>query len=102
MKEILRRYILFKKNRSMNLEVYINTDYMRSMINWRSTSSYFNLFSGNIITWDSKKQQVIAMSSAGYKFHKWCKIGKLLWLNEILEYLNLIILLNYTSLINWL
>lgn len=45
------------------------------MTDWKSTSSYCNFVGSNFVSWCSKKQTVIAQSSAEAKFeHEICEM----------------------------
>ena len=70
----------------MILEAYTNADYARSLDNRRSTSRYCTLLGGKLVTWRSKKQNVVARSSAKSKFRSMASgICELLWLKIILD-----------------
>ncbi|XP_050160303.1 secreted RxLR effector protein 161-like [Malus sylvestris] len=56
--------ILFKKNNHLRVEGYIDADWAGSVDDRRSTSGYFTFVGGNLVTWRSKKQNVVARSSA--------------------------------------
>jgi len=56
--------ILFKKGASFNLEAYIEVDYASSIVDKRSTFSYFIFVGGNLVTRKRKKQPIVARSSA--------------------------------------
>lgn len=60
--------ILFKKREAMTLEAYTDADYARSAVDRRSTSGYCTILGGNLVTWRSKKQNVVARSSAEAEF----------------------------------
>ncbi|XP_059658496.1 uncharacterized mitochondrial protein AtMg00810-like [Cornus florida] len=60
--------ILFKRNGGLVLEAYTDADYAGSIVDRRSTSGYCTFLGGNLVTWSSKKQNVVAMSSAEAKF----------------------------------
>ena len=59
--------ILFKRNGGLVLESYIDADYAGSTVDRRSTSGYCTFLGENLVTW-SKKQNVVARSSAEAKF----------------------------------
>ncbi|KAL6324290.1 hypothetical protein AAG906_007400 [Vitis piasezkii] len=44
--------------------VYIDVDWAGAVDDRRSTSGYFTFVGGNLVTWKSKKQNVVARSSA--------------------------------------
>ena len=60
--------ILFKKNDTLALEAYTDADYAGSIVDRRSTTGYCTFLGGNLITWRSKKQNVVARSSAKLEF----------------------------------
>ncbi|XP_024047906.1 uncharacterized protein LOC112101459 [Citrus clementina] len=54
--------ILFSKNGDYNnIEVYTDADWAGSTSDRRSTSGYFTFVGGNLVTWRSKKQHVVAV-----------------------------------------
>lgn len=48
----------------MTLGAYIDGDYVRPLVDNRPTSSYCTFQSGNLVIWRSKKQNLVARSSA--------------------------------------
>lgn len=70
----------------MSIEAYTNADYAGSIVDRRSTSSYCILLGGNLVTWRSKKQSVVARSSAETEFRS-IALGmcELLWLKILLD-----------------
>ncbi|KAK3031254.1 hypothetical protein RJ639_035554 [Escallonia herrerae] len=62
------RGILFRKGTNMELEAYIDADYAGSFTYRRSTSGYCTFLGGNLVTWRSKKQPVVARSSLEAEF----------------------------------
>lgn len=80
------RGILFKRNKNVNLEAYTDADYAGSVLDRRSTTGYCTFLGGNLVTWKSKKQSVVARSSAEAEFRAMAQgICELLWLKIILE-----------------
>ena len=78
--------ILFKKGEGLTFEAYTDVDYARFIVDKRSTSSYCTFLGGNPLTWRSKKQNVVARSSAEDEFRAMALgICELLWLKIILE-----------------
>ncbi|XP_057514198.1 uncharacterized mitochondrial protein AtMg00810-like [Actinidia eriantha] len=78
--------ILFKRGDEMILETYTDADYAGSVIDRRSTSGYCTFLGGNLVTWRSKKQNVVARSSAEAEFRAMAQgVCELLWLKIILE-----------------
>ena len=60
--------ILFRRNEHLNIEAYTDADWAGNPNDRRSTSGYFTLVGGNVVKWRSKKQKVVALSSAEAKF----------------------------------
>ena len=81
--------LLFSKNGISNIEGYTDSDWAGDQTTIRSTFGYFTFVEGNIVTWKSKKQKVVARSSAEAEFqgtvHGVCE---LLWIRNILVYAN--------------
>ena len=78
--------ILFKKGESLTLEAYTDADYAGSLIDRRSTTGYCTFLGGNLVTWRSKKQNVVARSSAEAEFRAMALgVCELLWLKIILD-----------------
>ena len=78
--------ILFTKGEEMTLEAYTDADYAGSVDDRRSTSGYCTFLGGNLVTWRSKKQNVVARSSAEAEFRAMALgICELLWLKIILD-----------------
>jgi len=68
LKKSPRRGLLFKRNEKLIMEVYTDADYAGSIIDRKSTSEYSMFLGGNLVTWKSKKQNILARSSAEAKF----------------------------------
>ncbi|XP_074556441.1 uncharacterized protein LOC141812295 [Curcuma longa] len=84
------RGLLFKKHGHLQIEVYTDADWAGSVTDRRSTSGYCSFVGGNLVTWRSKKQNVVARSSAEAEFravaHGICEV---MWIKRILEELKL-------------
>lgn len=52
----------------MEIKVYTNANYVGSVVDIRSTIGCCTFLVGNLITWKSKKQNVVTRSSAKSKF----------------------------------
>ena len=80
----LGKGILFKKNDTLALEAYTDVDYASSIVDRRSTTGTF--LGGNLVTWRSKKHNVVARSSAESQFRVNAQgLCELLWLKIILN-----------------
>nr|GEZ55498.1 putative copia-type protein [Tanacetum cinerariifolium] len=52
----------------------------------RSTSGYFSLVGGNLVTWRSKKQKVVSLSSAEAEFRGIAKgLAEALWIRKLVS-----------------
>ena len=62
------RGLFFKKSDSKKVEIYTDADWAGSADDRRSTTGYCTYVWGNLVTWWSKKQSVVARSSAEAEF----------------------------------
>lgn len=79
--------MLFTKNGNLqDIDVYTDADWAGALDDRRSTSGYFTFMGGNLVTWRSKKQNVVARSSAEAEF-RGLTLGlcEALWLKHFLE-----------------
>ena len=60
--------LMFTKNNHVQVEGYTDADWAGDITNRKSTSGYFTFVGGNLVTWKSKKQKVVALSSAEAEF----------------------------------
>lgn len=58
----------FKKNTSRKIEIFIDADWVGSVIDRRSTNGYCPFVWDNFVTWRSKKQYVVARSIVEAEF----------------------------------
>ncbi|XP_068307549.1 uncharacterized mitochondrial protein AtMg00810-like [Pyrus communis] len=56
--------IIMKKNESTQIIGYCDVDWAGNYIDHKSTTGYCTFVGGNLVTWKSKKQAVVARSSA--------------------------------------
>jgi hypothetical protein len=69
----------------LDVEGYTDADWAGSILDRKSTSGYFTFVGGNLVTWRSKKQKVVARSSAEAEFRGMAKgLCELLWLRRLL------------------
>ena len=79
------RGVLFRNNGHLNLMAYTDADWAGDKDSRKSTSGYFTLVGGNLVTWRSKKQNVVALSSAEAEFRGIAKgVTEILWLRKLL------------------
>ena len=62
------RGILFKANKHLDLVAFTDADWAGDQDDRKSTSAYFTLLGGNLVTWKSKKQKVVALSGVEAEF----------------------------------
>uniref|UniRef100_A0A3Q7F038 GAG-pre-integrase domain-containing protein n=1 Tax=Solanum lycopersicum TaxID=4081 RepID=A0A3Q7F038_SOLLC len=78
--------IYFGKNDSLDIIAYTDADWAGDRDERKSTSGYFTLVGGNLVTWRSKKQKVVALSSAEAEFRGIVKgITEILWIRKLLN-----------------
>jgi Reverse transcriptase (RNA-dependent DNA polymerase) len=77
--------IVFRKNSHLQVVAYSDADWAGCVIDRRSTAGYFTFVGGNLVTWKSKKQNVVSLSSAESEFRGMVKaICELLWIRKFL------------------
>lgn len=82
--------LFFGKNESKQVIGYTDADWGGDRTDGKSTSGYFTFVGGNLVTWRSKKQKVVARSSAEAKFRGMVhEICELLWIRRILKDLDI-------------
>ncbi|RVW37569.1 Retrovirus-related Pol polyprotein from transposon RE1 [Vitis vinifera] len=64
LKSSLGKGLMFSKNDHVRVDGYTNIDWVGNIFDRKSTSGYFTFVGGNLVTWRSKKQKVVALSSA--------------------------------------
>ncbi|KAL4296394.1 hypothetical protein GQ457_12G011420 [Hibiscus cannabinus] len=60
--------LIFKKNEDKPVKIFIDSSWVGELIDRKSTSGYCSFVWGNLVTWRSQKQQVVARSSAETKY----------------------------------
>ncbi|RVW87752.1 Retrovirus-related Pol polyprotein from transposon RE1 [Vitis vinifera] len=82
--------LLFKSRGHLQIETYTDADWAGSIVDRRFTFGYCSFVGGNLVTWRSKKQNVVARSSAEAEFravaHGICEI---MWIRRLLEELKM-------------
>ncbi|KAM0012264.1 putative RNA-directed DNA polymerase [Helianthus debilis subsp. tardiflorus] len=77
--------VLFKSNGHLKIQGYTDADWAGDKGDRRSTSGYFTLVGGNLVTWRSKKQKVVALSSAEAEFRGIARgLTEILWIRKLL------------------
>ncbi|XP_021723750.1 uncharacterized protein LOC110691138 [Chenopodium quinoa] len=60
--------VIYGTHGHLDLHAFTDADWGGDRDSRRSTSGYFTLVGGNLVTWKSKRQKVVAMSSAEAEF----------------------------------
>ena len=82
--------LLFKKGENRTIEAFTDADWAGSVTDRKSTSGYCTYVWGNLVTWRSKKQNVVARSSAEAEFRSMANgICEILWIRRLLKELKL-------------
>ncbi|XP_042022925.1 secreted RxLR effector protein 161-like [Salvia splendens] len=82
--------ILFENHGNLEVHGFTDADWAGNPNDRKSTAGYFTFVGGNLVTWRSKKQKVVALSSAETEF---CRIKsgltEILWLKKLMTELGL-------------
>ncbi|CAN6694902.1 unnamed protein product [Malus baccata var. baccata] len=70
LKRALGKGLMYRKHGHMEVKGYTDADWARNITDRRSTSRYFTFVAGNLVTWRSKKQNVVARSSAEAEYRE--------------------------------
>jgi hypothetical protein len=82
--------LLYSPNGNLQVECYIDVDWAGALDDRRSTSGYCAFVGENLATWCSKKQSVIARSTAEAEFRSMAHgVCEVLWLRILFEELGL-------------
>lgn len=77
--------IQFKKHGHLKISEYTDADWAGNVTDKKSMAGYFTFVGGNLVTWRSKKQNVVALSSAESEFQGMSKgLCELLWLRKLM------------------
>ncbi|XP_071939248.1 secreted RxLR effector protein 161-like [Coffea arabica] len=83
--------IFFKAQGHLQVEAYTDADWAGCITDRRSTSGYCTYVGGNLVTWRSKKQNVVARSSAEAEFRAIAQgICEVIWIGRILQELKVL------------
>jgi len=78
--------LLYGSNNYTGVVCYLNVDWARSPSDRRSTSRYCVSIGGNLISWKSKKQSVVARSGAKVEYRAMVSATcELVWLKQLLK-----------------
>jgi hypothetical protein len=56
-----RKGLMFSKNNHLRVEGYTDADWAGNITDRKSTAGYFTFVGGNLVTWRSKKHNVVAL-----------------------------------------
>ena len=60
--------LVYKKNSHIKIEAYSHSGYVGDREDKKSTSSFYTYVRGNLVTWRSKKQNVVSRSNTEAKY----------------------------------
>ena len=69
----LGKGFMASKTNHLKVEGYTDADWVGNILDKNSTSGYFMFVGVNLVTWRSKREKVVALSSAEAKY---CRITK--------------------------
>ena len=73
--------LFFGRNNDYEITRYTDVDWVGDQTDRKSTSEYFIFVGKNLVTWRSKKQKVVARSSAEVEFRGMAHgVCELLWI----------------------
>ena len=82
--------LLFKKGDNRSVEAFTDADWAGSITDRKSTSGYCTYVWGNLVTWRSKKQNVVARSSVEAEYRAMANgVCEILWIRRVLHELKL-------------
>jgi Reverse transcriptase (RNA-dependent DNA polymerase) len=77
--------LLFRKNKHLNIEGYCDSDWTSCSDDRKSTSGYCMFIGGNMVSWKSKKQTVVARSTTEAEYRAMAlSVTEMLWLRALL------------------
>ena len=77
--------VLFKSNGHLEIQAYTDADWAGDKGDRMSSSGNFTLVGGNLVTWRSKKQTVVSLSSAEAEFRGIARgLAEVLWIRKLL------------------
>jgi hypothetical protein len=81
----------FKRNGHLNVDGYCDADWASCLDGRRSTSGYCVFVGGNLVSWRSKKQQVVSKSTAEAEYRAMSQgLSEMLWLRNLLSELKVL------------
>ena len=78
--------LTYRQTGKLDLCLYTNSDYAGSRVDYRSTIGYCTILGGNLVTWRSKKQNIVSKSSTVAEFCAMSKgIDEVMWIKHMLD-----------------
>src|SRR3954466_4462799 len=91
LKSCPRKGILLGSHNHLRVEVYTDADWAGSRDDRKSTSGYCSFVGGNLVTWRSKKQNVVARSSAEAEYRALALgVSEAMWIRKLMTELQLL------------
>ena len=85
LKGFIGRGILMHNNNHTHISGYIDADWAGNALDCKSITGFCTFVRGNLVTWKSKKQSVVARSSAEAKYRVMALTAyELIWLKNLL------------------
>lgn len=82
--------IMFTKRDNLDIKGYTDANWAGSIDDRCSTSGYFTFVGGNLVTWRSKKQGVVARSNVEAEYSGMAKgVCELLWIRNLMQDLHI-------------
>ncbi|XP_071727808.1 secreted RxLR effector protein 161-like [Rutidosis leptorrhynchoides] len=77
--------VIFRRNGHLETQIYTDANWAGEKGDRRSTSGFFTIVGGNLVTWRSKKQKVVSLSSAESEIRGIAKgVVEALWIRKLL------------------
>ena len=84
------RGLMFSRHGHLKIEGYTDADRTGALDDRKSTSGYCTFLGSNLVTWRSKKQNVVARSSAEAEYRALAQgVCKVIWLKQLMTELRL-------------
>ncbi|XP_075112438.1 secreted RxLR effector protein 161-like [Nicotiana tabacum] len=77
--------LIFSKHGHLQIEAFTDADWAGSLDDRRSISGYCTLVGGNVVTWRSKKQNIVARSNAKAEYRAMAQGVCELWLQKLMD-----------------
>ena len=86
LKNVPGRSLFYRSSGHLRIEGYTDADWVGLPSDRKSITGYYTFIGGNFVTWRSKKQSVVARSSAEAKYHAMAQTTcELTWLRTVLQ-----------------